>query len=89
MLETTGQQRASPKIIRVIKSKIRLVGMLHAWKLWESRNSLKTEGKRMNGSLRQRWEDNVKIILKEMNGGLGSVHACTHTHTHTHVSSLS
>ena len=89
MLETTGQQRANPKIIRMIKSKIRLMDMLHAWKWWESRYSLKTEGTRMTGSPRQRWEDNVKINLNEMNGGLGSAHARhharAHTHTHTHT----
>jgi hypothetical protein len=39
----------------------------------------------MTGSPKQRWEDNVNINLKEMDGGLGSLQARHHAHVRMRV----
>ena len=61
---------SSPNIIRIIKSR-RLRWAGHLARMEQSRNSYrvlvgKPEGKRPLGRPRGRWEDNIKIDLREM-----------------------
>jgi hypothetical protein len=51
--------------------------------------NLKTEGKRLTGRPICRWKDNVKINLKEADGGLGAVRMCQHARARTHTHHLS
>jgi len=63
---------ASPNIIRVIKSRkirwtgrvTRIGGMRNAYSIFFR----KTEGKRLFERPRRRWEDSIKIDLREMGG---------------------
>jgi hypothetical protein len=60
----------SSNIIRVIKSR-RMRGSGHVARMWEVRNIckilvLKTEGKRPLGKHKRRWEDNIKMDLREI-----------------------
>jgi hypothetical protein len=61
---------SSPSIVRMIKSRsMRWAG--HAVRIGEKRNAYrivvgKPEGKRQLGRLRRKWEDNVKMELREI-----------------------
>jgi hypothetical protein len=62
-----------PNIIRVIKSR-RLRGAGHVARIWKRRSAYrvlvgKPEGRRPLGRQRLRWEDNIKIDIREV--GLG------------------
>jgi hypothetical protein len=83
--EITGERRRlhnklyafsfSPDIIRVIKSR-RLRWEGHVARMGESRGACrglvgKPEGSRLLGRPRRRWEDNIKIYLREVGWGHG------------------
>ena len=62
-----------PNIVRVVKSR-RMRWAVHVARMGESRGVHrvlvgKPEGKRPLGRPRRRWEDNIKMYLKEVRGG--------------------
>ncbi|KAJ4438916.1 hypothetical protein ANN_14870 [Periplaneta americana] len=71
-LHNAGQHAlySSPDIIRNIKSR-RLKWIGHVARILESRNAYRVlvgrpEGKRLLGRPRRRWEDNIKLDLREV-----------------------
>ena len=62
-----------PNIVRVVKSR-RMRCAWHVARMGEGRGvhrvlMVKPEGKRLVGSPRRRWEDNIKMDLREVGGG--------------------
>jgi hypothetical protein len=65
-----------PNIIRMIKSRRkRLTGIQHAWGKREICKHIgwKAQGKRLHRIPRGRWQNNIKMDLKEKVGGCGLV----------------
>ena len=65
---------SSPNIIRKFKSRLRWAGLVA--RMEQSRNAYrdlvgKPEGKRPLGRSRHRWEDNIKMDLREVGCDLG------------------
>ena len=63
-----------PNIVRVVKSR-RMIWEGHVARIWEGRVVHrvlvgKPEGKRPLGRPRRRWEDNIKMDVQEVGGGL-------------------
>jgi hypothetical protein len=63
----------SPSIIRIIKSR-RIIWVGHVARMGEKRNAYrilvgKPEGKRPLGRTRRRWEDNIRMDLREIGWG--------------------
>jgi hypothetical protein len=64
---------SSPDIIRIIKSR-RMKWAGHVARMWEKSNAYRIlvgtpEGKRPLGRPRRRWEDNIKMDLREIGCG--------------------
>jgi hypothetical protein len=70
---------ASPKIIRMVKSR-RVRGTGHIARMGEMGSTYKTlvgkpEGKRPLGRHRRRWKDNMRMVLREISWGIvGRIH---------------
>jgi hypothetical protein len=65
---------SSPNIIRVIKPRLRWTG--HVARMGETRGAYRVlvenpEGRRPLERPRRRWEDNIKMDLREVEGGRG------------------
>ena len=70
--EELSDLHSLPNIVRVVKSRMILAG--HLARMGEGRGVHrvlvgKSEGKRPMGRPRRRWEDNIKMDLREVGGG--------------------
>ena len=73
--EELGDLYSLPNIVRVVKSR-RMIWEGHVARMGEGRGVHrvlvgKHEGKRPLGRPRRRWEDNIKMDLREVGGGCG------------------